>query len=49
VENVLGLILFAVFIACVIALAAAATWVVVRVSPAPNSAKKKADVPPAST
>jgi uncharacterized membrane protein len=49
VKDVLGLILFAVFIAGVIALAAGATWLVVRISPAPNSAKKKADVPPAST
>jgi hypothetical protein len=49
VENVLGLILFAVFIAGVIALAAGATWLVVRISPAPNSGKKKADAPPASS
>ena len=32
--NVLGLIGMAVFIAAVIALAAAVTWIVVRVSPA---------------
>ena len=40
-ENVLGLILFVVFIACVIALAAGLTWVVVRLSPAkkPDSAE----------
>ena len=48
-ENVLGLILFAVFIACVIAFAAGVTWLVVRISPMPGSGKKKADVPPAST
>jgi hypothetical protein len=34
VANVLGLIGMAVFIAAVIALAAAVTWIVVRVSPA---------------
>jgi hypothetical protein len=49
VENVLGLILFAVFITCVIAFAAGVTWLVVRISPMPGSGKKKADAPPAST
>jgi hypothetical protein len=34
VSTVLGLIAFAVFIACVIAAAAGVTWVVVRFSPA---------------
>jgi hypothetical protein len=34
VANVLGLIGMTVFIAAVIALAAAVTWIVVRVSPA---------------
>ena len=32
-STVLGLILFVVFIACVIAAAAGITWVVVRLSP----------------
>jgi uncharacterized BrkB/YihY/UPF0761 family membrane protein len=40
VGNVLGLIGFAVFIVCVIALAAAITWAVVKVSPTPNANKK---------
>jgi len=40
VGNVLGLIGFAVFIACTIALAAAITWTVVKVSPTPSSDKK---------
>jgi uncharacterized BrkB/YihY/UPF0761 family membrane protein len=31
--NVLGLMLFVVFIACIISLAAAMTWAVVRVTP----------------
>ena len=39
--NVLGLIGFAVFIACTIALAAAITWGVVRISPNPESKKKQ--------
>jgi uncharacterized membrane protein len=42
VETVLGLIGLAVFIVCVIALAAGVTWAVVRLSPAPGSKKKKA-------
>jgi hypothetical protein len=37
VENVLGLIGFALFIACTIALAAGITWAVVRISPNPSS------------
>jgi hypothetical protein len=41
VENVLGLALFAVFILCVVALAAGVTWLVVRISPAPKSGDKK--------
>jgi hypothetical protein len=49
VENVLGLILFAVFIAGVIAFAAGVTWLVVRISPMPDPNKKKADAPPASS
>ncbi|NUR77612.1 MAG: hypothetical protein HOQ28_15175 [Thermoleophilia bacterium] len=40
--NVLGLIGIVVFIACVIALAAGVTWVVVRLSPAPGKKKKPA-------
>jgi len=39
VENVLGLIGFAVFIVCTIALAAGITWTVVRLSPNPNKNK----------
>jgi hypothetical protein len=42
VSTVLGLIGIAVFIACVVALAAGVTWVVVRVSPDPNKKKAKA-------
>ena len=40
--NVLGLILFVVFIVCVIATAAGVTWLVVRLSPAkkPDAAPK---------
>jgi len=41
VENVLGLIGFAVFIACTIALAAGITWAVVKISPMPDSSKKQ--------
>ena len=36
VADVLGLILMVVFIAAVVALAAAVTWAVVRISPAPD-------------
>jgi hypothetical protein len=32
-SDVLGLILFVVFIACVVAVAAGLTWIVVKVSP----------------
>jgi hypothetical protein len=42
VSTVLGLIGIAVFIACVVALAAGVTWVVVRVSPNPSKKKQKA-------
>jgi uncharacterized BrkB/YihY/UPF0761 family membrane protein len=35
--NVLGLLAFIVFIACIIGLAAALTWVVVRLSPPPKT------------
>jgi len=50
VANVLGLLGIVVFIACMIALAAGVTWVVVRVSPAPGSRKKKTapTAPPSS-
>jgi hypothetical protein len=41
VANVLGLIGIAVFIVCVIALAASVTWLVVRISPSPDKKKKK--------
>ena len=39
--TVLGLIGFAVFIVCTIALAAGVTWAVVKVSPLPDSSKKQ--------
>jgi hypothetical protein len=42
VANVLGLIGIAVFIVCVIALAASVTWLVVRISPSPDKKKKSA-------
>ena len=45
--NVLGLIGIAVFIVCVIALAASVTWLVVRISPKPGSKKNKPE--PAET
>ena len=41
----LGLLGVVFFIVCVIALAAAVTWLVVKVSPAPGSKKKKAENP----
>jgi hypothetical protein len=41
VENVLGLAEFALFIVCVVALAASVTWLVVRLSPKPKAAGKK--------
>ena len=44
--NVLGLIGFAVFIVCTIALAAGVTWLVVRVSPLPKSADAAKPSPP---
>jgi hypothetical protein len=37
--SVLGLLGIAVFIPCVVALAAGVTWLVVRVSPNPNTKK----------
>ena len=48
IANILGLLGIAVFIVCLIALAAGVTWLVVRVSPTPGSKKKKpepADLP----
>jgi hypothetical protein len=45
-ETVLGLIGFAAFIVCVVSLAAGVTWLVVRISPLPDtSAKKPAEKP----
>jgi hypothetical protein len=46
VATALGLLGFALFIACVIALAAAITWLVVRISPVPG-AKQKQEQPQA--
>jgi hypothetical protein len=43
VADALGLLGIAVFIACVIALAAGVTWLVVRFSPAPKDKKKTAE------
>jgi hypothetical protein len=43
-DTALGLVGLAVFIACVIALAAGVTWAVVKVSPAPGGKPK----PPAA-
>ena len=42
-HDVLGLVLFVVFVACVISAAAGITWVVVRLSPS-----KKPDATPES-
>ncbi|HVC87125.1 MAG TPA: hypothetical protein VNC40_06840 [Gaiellaceae bacterium] len=42
-ENVLGLLGIVVFIACMIALSAGITWLVVQVSPSPSKKKAKAD------
>jgi len=39
VHTVIGIVLLAVFIPCVVALAAGVTWVVVKVSPAPSQKK----------
>jgi hypothetical protein len=41
VENVLGLAEFALFIVCVVALAASVTWLVVKISPKPKAGDKK--------
>jgi hypothetical protein len=45
VANVLGLIGMGVFIVCIIALAAAVTWLVVRLSPAPKKPAPTTDSP----
>jgi hypothetical protein len=42
IENILGLLGIVVFIVCVIALAAAVTWAVVRISPKPGAKQRKA-------
>jgi hypothetical protein len=39
VDTVLGLVGIAIFIPCVIALAAGVTWLVVRLSPSPDKKK----------
>jgi hypothetical protein len=41
VADALGIIGILVFIACVIALAAGVTWLVVRLSPKPSNKKKQ--------
>jgi hypothetical protein len=41
VDAILGLLGLVVFAACVIVLAAAMTWVVVKLSPTRNSAERK--------
>jgi hypothetical protein len=46
VATAFGLVGLFVFIACVIALAAGITWLVVRLSPAPGSKKPKAEPEP---
>jgi hypothetical protein len=47
VASVLGLLGIVLFIACVIALAAGVTWVVVRLSPKPGNKKKTPPPEPA--
>jgi hypothetical protein len=42
VETALGLVGIAVFIVCVVALAAGVTWLVVKISPNPNKKREKA-------
>jgi hypothetical protein len=41
VDAVLGLLLLAVFAACIITLAAAMTWIVVKVSPSPQAKQQR--------
>ena len=45
-STVLGVILIFVYIAAVIGIAAAVTWIVVRLSPSPNKPKTDATAPP---
>jgi hypothetical protein len=47
VSTALGLIGLALFIVCVIALAAGVTWAVVRLSPKPGAKQKPQDDAPA--
>ena len=47
VANILGLVGIVVFIACLIALSAGVTWLVVRISPKPGAKKPKPE--PAET
>ncbi len=42
VDEILGVFGIAVFIVCVIALAASVTWLVVRISPKPGAKQRKA-------
>jgi hypothetical protein len=49
VYTILGLIGFAVFIVCVIALAAGVTWLVVRISPLPKTGDKAEPTTPPAT
>ena len=42
-ENVLGLLGIVLFIVCMISLAAAVTWTVVRLSPTPGRKKQRAE------
>jgi hypothetical protein len=42
VDTILGLLGLALFIVCVVALAAGITWLVVRLSPNPETKRKKA-------
>ena len=44
-NTFLGLILIALFIICVIVLAAAATWIVVKLSPAKSAKKPQPPTP----
>jgi hypothetical protein len=48
VATVLGLLGIALFIACVIGLAASVTWIVVKVSPKPGGRKKTTETTPAA-
>lgn len=42
IANVLGVLGIALFIVCIISLAAGVTWLVVKVSPMPGAKKKPA-------